>query len=65
MSNEYKFIPYSESFIVSFDFPNNGDTNLMIVGKQKANGGLEIVNAVQGEEAAEIYEKITKVSDDK
>lgn len=48
----------SGSVIVSWDFSNGKDVGVLIVGKQK-NGKVEIVNAYQGKEAEELYEKLT------
>ncbi len=45
------------SVIVSWDFSNGRDIGVLLVGKQ-VNGKVEIVNAFQGKEAVEIYEKL-------
>lgn len=47
------------SVIVSWDFSNGEDVGVLIVGKQK-KGKIEIVNAYQGKEAVELYEKLTR-----
>lgn len=50
------------SMIVSFDDQSN-DKPIMIVGKKsrKMNQPLEIVNAFQGEEALELFERLTTI----
>lgn len=46
------------SFIVSWDFSRNNDTDILLVGS-KSNGNIAIVNAFQGEEAHYIYNKLS------
>lgn len=46
------------SFIVSWDFNHGEDKDLVIVGKRE-NGALKIINAFQGKEARDIYEKLS------
>lgn len=48
----------SGSVIVSWDFSHGQDVGVLIVGEQK-KGKVEIVNAFQGEEAEELYKKLT------
>lgn len=45
------------SFIVSFDFSDKGGS-VCIVGQQE-KGKMNIVNAFQGEEAVEIFKKLS------
>ena len=45
------------SYIVSWDFSDK-DTGVLIVGYQE-NGNVTIVNAFQGEEAYDIYKKLS------
>lgn len=44
-------------FVVSWDFNNGEDKDLVIVG-ERVNGELKIINAFQGQEARDIYEKL-------
>ena len=44
-------------YLVSFSFSNNGDTGVVIVGKQ-TKGKVEIINAFQGKEAWDLYQKL-------
>lgn len=49
------------SYIVSWDFTNE-DTGVLIVGSQQ-DGKVTIVNAFQGEEAYDIYKKLSTVKE--
>lgn len=51
--------PTSGAYIVSWDFSDE-DVGVLIVGKQ-TKGKVEIVNAFQGEEAYELYKKLSTV----
>lgn len=48
------------AYLISWDFSNGKDADVLIVGEQK-NGTINIVNALQGKEARDIYEKLTTV----
>lgn len=47
----------NESLIVGVDFTRGEDVGVLIVGRQK-KGKVDIVNAFQGKEAYELYEKL-------
>lgn len=47
-----------DSILVSVDFSNNNDTGVLIVGRKRMNQSVEIINAFQGDEAMELYEKL-------
>ena len=47
----------TDALICSVDF--EGDHGVLIVGRQNQKGGIDIVNAFQGEEAMELYTKLT------
>ena len=49
-------------FVVSWDFNHGEDKDLVIVGKHE-NGTLKVVNAFQGQEARDIYEKLSTVKE--
>ena len=53
--------PTNGAFIVSWDFTNGKDKSILLVGKKRLGHAVEIVNAFQGEEAEEIYEKLATV----
>lgn len=50
----------NECLLVSVDFTKSEDTGVLIVGRQK-NGEVTIINAFQGEEAFDIYEKLITI----
>lgn len=50
------------SYIISWDFSHGKDVGVLIVGKLE-NGTTSIVNAFQGQEAIDIYNKLTTVKD--
>ena len=55
----------TNSFIVSFDLESTHDKNedkdtaIAIVGKRDSKGVTKIVNAFQGEEAIELWDRLT------
>ena len=53
----------NESVIVSVDI-HSSDRAIMIIGSQK-NNKMDIVNAIQGEEAIELWERLTKKKESK
>lgn len=50
-------------FVVSWDFNHGEDKDLAIVG-ERANGKLNIINAFQGQEARDIYNKLSTVKEE-
>ena len=48
------------AYIVSWDFTHGEDVGVLIVGEQK-NNRVEIINAFQGKEARDIYNKLSTV----
>lgn len=51
----------NECLLVSVDFTKGVDTGVLIVGRQK-NGKVDIINAFQGQEAADIYRKLITIN---
>ncbi len=47
-----------DSILVSVDFSNKDDTGVLIVGRKRMNQSVDIINAFQGDEARELYEKL-------
>ena len=47
-----------DSILVSVDFSNKNDTGVMVIGRKRMNQSFEIINAFQGEEARDLYEKL-------
>lgn len=48
-----------DSVIVSWDFSHDRDKHILLVGHKTPRHDVEVINAFQGEEAHEIYEKLT------
>ena len=48
----------NESLLVGVDFTNGEDVGVLIVGRKRPNQSVEIINAFQGEEAEELYNKL-------
>ena len=48
-----------DSCIISVDFTNGVDKSLMLVGKKKKGQAVEVINAFAGEEAQELWKKLT------
>ena len=51
----------SGAVIVSWDFSNGQDKGILLVGRKTHKDAITVINAFQGEEAHEIYEKLTTV----
>lgn len=47
-----------DSVIVSVDFSHGKDSGFLLVGKNKINKPIEIINAFQGQEAWDLYKKL-------
>ena len=47
-----------DSILVSVDFSNKNDTGVRVVVRKRMNQSVEIINAFQGKEAKELYEKL-------
>ena len=45
--------------LVSYVNGENGDNPILLVGEQKKQGDITILNAIQGSEATEIFKKLT------
>ena len=48
----------NESLLVGVDFTNGEDVGLLIVGRKRLNQSVDIINAFQGKEAEELYNKL-------
>ena len=47
------------SLIIGFDYNEDKDNAVLIVGSKTPDKDVEIINAFQGDEAKELYEKLT------
>ena len=45
----------NDTILVSVDFSNGEDNDILIVGRKRMNESVEIINAFQGEKARELY----------
>ena len=50
----------TSSIIVSYDASENGDETILLVGKKNPNETIKIINAFQGEEAKDLWKKLTE-----
>lgn len=48
-----------DSVIVAIAFDPNPDNTVLTVGRKRLNESVEIINAFQGQEAIDIYNKLT------
>lgn len=48
----------SDTFLVCFDH-GQGDIPVLIIGRKGKEKEIDIINAFQGEEATELYQKLT------
>ena len=48
----------NESLLVGVDFTNGEDVGVLIVGRKRPNQSVDIINAFQGKEAEELYNKL-------
>lgn len=51
----------TDSLLVGFDVFSGKDNAVLIVGKKNPNQSVDIINAFQGEEAKDLYKKLTEV----
>lgn len=55
---EHNKIPGVDSVIVSVDFSRDADYSVLIVGRKNEQGVIDICNAIQGEEAEQLYYRL-------
>lgn len=48
----------SEAVVVSIDYSESEDNGILLVGRKKGKGPIEIINVFQGPEALDIYKKL-------
>lgn len=49
----------SDSLIIGFDSSAGKDGTVLIVGRKKPREAVDVINAFDGEEALELYKKLT------
>lgn len=48
----------SEAVVVSIDYSESEDNGILLVGRKRGKGPIEIINAFQGPEALDMYKKL-------
>lgn len=59
MSNHIKIPKLQDVLLVSFARENPSSDPIVIIGRRRMNGSTDIINAFEGKEALDIYEKLT------
>lgn len=62
MSNHIKIPRLSDSLLIGFDRETPTSNPVLIVGRKRMNESVDIINAFEGKEALDIYEKLTTVN---
>ena len=62
MSNHIKIPKLSDTLLVSFARESSTSDPVLIIGRKKMNESVDIVNAFEGKEALDIYDKLTTVN---
>lgn len=53
------------SLIIGYDISHTSDNKVLVIGKRGPSGSVEIVNAFQGDEAEELYNKLITKQENK
>ena len=53
------------SLIIGYDISHTSDSKMLVIGKRGPSGFVEIVNAFQGDEAEELYNKLITKQENK
>ena len=53
------------SLIIGYDISHTSDNKVLVIGKRGPSGTVEIVNAFQGYEAEELYNKLITKKENK
>lgn len=51
----------TDTILVGYSVTTESDTAVLTVGRKRLNESVEIINAFSGEEAIELYGRLTKV----
>lgn len=49
----------ADTLLVGIDFSKGEDVGVLVVGRKRPNESIDIINAFQGEEARDLYERLT------
>ena len=52
----------TDTILVSFDYTHGVDKSVLIVGRKAKGEAVDIINAFQGNEAEELYQKLVTVA---
>lgn len=61
MSNHIKMPRLSDTVLVSFNRESPASDPILIVGRKRLNQSVAIINAFQGDEAVELYNRLITV----
>lgn len=53
----------SEAIVVSIDYDESENNGVLLVGRRRRGGGIDIINAFSGNEALELYKKLVTVKE--
>ena len=62
MSNHIKIPRLSDTILISFARETPDSDPVLIVGRKRMNKSVDIINAFEGKEALDIYEKLTTIN---
>ena len=62
MSNHIKIPRLSDTILISFARETPDSDPVLIVGRKRMNKSVDIINAFEGKEALDIYERLTTVN---
>ena len=54
----------SDTLIVCFDWGNE-DHPILVIGRKRRNHDVDVINAIFGDEAKEMYKKLTEKKEDR
>ena len=61
MSNHIKMPRLSDTVLVSFDRESPASDPVLIVGRKRKNQSVDIINAFQGDDAVELYNRLITI----
>lgn len=51
----------NDTLLVCLDMSRGEDVGVLVVGRKRPNDSIDVINAFQGEEARELYERLVTV----
>lgn len=51
---------FVDSILVAIDYKKDDDSAVLIVGRKRLNESVDIINTFEGDEALDLYTKLTK-----